>query len=64
MCKTVMAMIRTLRDALGGAPGIYSADIRDAHGMIKQNNIKLLGEMREVAAGERTATFGLRGCSI
>lgn len=42
-------------DALGGAPGIYSA--RYAEGGAKARNLKLLGEMTAVPDDMRTARF-------
>lgn len=44
-------------DALGGAPGIYSARWAGVHGDDDANNQKLLREMADVADGERTARF-------
>ena len=44
-------------DALDGAPGIYSARWAGEHGNDDANNQKLLEQMREVPAGERTARF-------
>ena len=44
-------------DALGGAPGIYSARWAGAHGDDEANNDKLLAEMASVPDHERTARF-------
>ncbi|WP_058270754.1 RdgB/HAM1 family non-canonical purine NTP pyrophosphatase [Olsenella massiliensis] len=44
-------------DALGGAPGIFSARWAGEHGNDDANNDKLLREMADVPEGERTAHF-------
>ena len=44
-------------DALGGAPGVYSARYCGRHGDDEANNDKLLEAMREVPAGRRGARF-------
>ena len=44
-------------DALGGAPGVYSARYCGHHGDDEANNDKLLEEMRLVPAGQRGAKF-------
>lgn len=44
-------------DALGGAPGVYSARYAGADGDDAANNAKLLAELSGVPAGERTARF-------
>lgn len=44
-------------DALDGAPGIYSARWAGGHGDDAANNAKLLRELAEVPAPERTARF-------
>ena len=44
-------------DALGGAPGVYSAMYAGQHGDHAANRKKLLDEMREVPAAQRTARF-------
>lgn len=44
-------------DALGGAPGIYSARWAGAHGDDAANNRKLLRELADVPAEARTARF-------
>ena len=44
-------------DALGGAPGIYSARYAGGHGDDSANNEKLLAELANVPDGERTAGY-------
>ena len=44
-------------DALGGAPGIYSARYSGVHGDDKANNRKLLADMAEVPDEQRGAHF-------
>jgi XTP/dITP diphosphohydrolase len=44
-------------DALGGAPGVYSARYAGVDANDKDNNKKLLEELREVAPPDRTARF-------
>ncbi len=44
-------------DALGGAPGIYSARYAGEHGNDKKNNEKLLYELRNVPAERRGAHY-------
>lgn len=44
-------------DALGGAPGVYSARYAGADGDDAANNAKLLNELAEVADDARTARF-------
>ena len=44
-------------EALGGAPGVYSARYAGHHGDDDANNQKLLAEMRAVPAGKRAARF-------
>lgn len=44
-------------DALGGAPGIYSARWAGEHGNDAANNQKMLREMAEIPEGERQAHF-------
>ena len=60
-------------DALGGAPGVYSARYAGVHGDDAANNAKLLRELDGVPAAERAARFtscvayvdeGVRVCGI
>ncbi len=44
-------------DALGGAPGIYSARYAGEHGNSKANNLKLLKELKDVEYENRTGRF-------
>ena len=44
-------------DALNGEPGVYSARYAGMHGDDAANNAKLLGNMADVPAPERTARF-------
>lgn len=44
-------------DALGGAPGVYSARWSGEGATDEKNNAKLLDELRDVPADERTARF-------
>lgn len=44
-------------DALDGAPGVYSARYAGVHGDDAANNAKLLEELGQVPAAERTARF-------
>ena len=44
-------------EALGGAPGVYSARYCGHHGDDEANNDKLLEAMRDVPAGQRAAKF-------
>ena len=44
-------------DALGGAPGIYSARYSGVHGDDKANNRKLLEELKDVPDEQRGAHF-------
>jgi XTP/dITP diphosphohydrolase len=44
-------------DALGGAPGVYSARYAGEDGNAVKNNEKLLNELRDVPEGERSARF-------
>lgn len=48
-------------DALGGAPGVYSARYSGVHGDDEANIVKLLNELKDVPDEERTARFM---CSI
>lgn len=49
-------------DALNGAPGVYSA--RYSGGGDRENNEKLLAELKGVPAGERTARFVSAICCV
>lgn len=44
-------------DALGGAPGVYSARYAGGHGDDDANNAKVLRELEDVADADRTARF-------
>ncbi|MDN3637746.1 RdgB/HAM1 family non-canonical purine NTP pyrophosphatase [Simiduia curdlanivorans] len=44
-------------DALGGAPGIYSARFAGQHGDDAANNAKLLADLADVPESERSAQF-------
>lgn len=44
-------------DALGGAPGVYSARYCGRHGDDEANNDKLLAELADVEEGKRVAKF-------
>ncbi len=44
-------------DALGGAPGLYSARYAGTPTNAAANNAKLLDAMREIPAGKRSARF-------
>lgn len=44
-------------DALGGAPGVYSARYAGGHGDAEANNAKLLQELKDVPDARRTARF-------
>lgn len=44
-------------DALGGAPGVYSARYAGEHGNDEKNNDKLLAELKDVPEPQRTAHF-------
>ncbi len=44
-------------DALGGRPGVFSARYAGAEATDEENYLKLLGEMKGVATGERAARF-------
>lgn len=48
-------------DALGGAPGVYSARYSGEHGNDEANIVKLLNELKDVPDEKRTAHFQ---CSI
>ena len=49
-------------DALGGAPGVYSARYSGVHGDDDGNNRKLLSELSGVPAEKRTAHFACAIC--
>mgnify|MGYP000809607236 CR=1 FL=1 len=51
-------------DALGGAPGVYSARYCGCHGDDEANNDKLLDAMQAVPAGQRGAKFVSAVCFI
>lgn len=51
-------------DALHGAPGVYSARYAGHHGDDAANNAKLLVEMENVPAGQRTARFVSAVCFL
>ena len=51
-------------DALHGAPGVYSARYAGHHGDNAANNAKLLAEMENVPAGQRTARFVSAVCFL
>ena len=51
-------------DALGGAPGVYSARYCGHHGDDEANNDKLLAAMQAVPAGQRGAKFVSAVCFI
>ncbi|MBS7525598.1 XTP/dITP diphosphatase [Fusibacter paucivorans] len=44
-------------DALGGAPGVYSARYAGEHGNDEANNLKLIKALEEVEPAQRTARF-------
>ena len=51
-------------DALNGAPGVYSARYAGHHGDDATNNAKLLQEMQQVPAEQRTARFVSAVCFL
>ncbi len=51
-------------DALGGAPGVYSARYCGHHGDDEANNDKLLAEMAAVPAGRRAGSFVSAVCLV
>lgn len=51
-------------DALGGRPGVYSARYGGEGASSAQKNVKLLGEMADVPADQRTAHFACAVCCI
>lgn len=51
-------------DALGNAPGVYSARYAGEHGNDEKNNQKLLSEMKDVPDEKRTGRFVCAVCCI
>ncbi len=51
-------------DALGGAPGVYSARFAGEHGNDKKNNELLLEKMKNVPEGKRTAHYVSSICCV
>ena len=51
-------------DALDGAPGVFSARYSGGHGNDEENIDKLLGEMKAVPDGQRTASFVCAVCCV
>ena len=51
-------------DALGGAPGVYSARYCGHHGDDEANNDKLIEAMKDIPEAERTARFVSAVCFI
>ena len=51
-------------EALGGAPGVYSARYCGHHGDDEANNDKLLDAMKDVPAGQRGARFVSAVCFV
>lgn len=49
-------------DALGGAPGVYSARFAGKHGDDEANNAKLLAELASVPPDKRTARYHCEVC--
>lgn len=49
-------------DALGGAPGVYSARYAGTHGDDQANNEKLLAELNDVPLARRTAHYHCHVC--
>ncbi|PAY18889.1 non-canonical purine NTP pyrophosphatase, RdgB/HAM1 family [Rhodopirellula sp. SM50] len=49
-------------DALGGAPGVYSARYAGRHGDDEANNAKLLSELADVPMEKRTARYHCEVC--
>ncbi|MDV6032191.1 MAG: RdgB/HAM1 family non-canonical purine NTP pyrophosphatase [Phycisphaera sp. RhM] len=49
-------------DALGGAPGVYSARYAGQHGDDEANNAKLLSELADVPIEKRTARYHCEVC--
>ena len=51
-------------DALGGAPGVFSARFAGKHGDDQANNAKLLDMLRDVPEEQRTARFVCAICCV
>ena len=51
-------------DALGGAPGVYSARYAGEHGNDAQNNEKLLKNLENIPFEKRTARFVCAACCV
>jgi len=51
-------------DALGGAPGVYSARYAGEHGNDEENILKLLTDLKDVPEEKRTAKFVCDICYI
>lgn len=51
-------------DALGGAPGIFSARFAGEHGNDEKNIEKLLSELKDVPSEKRTARFVSAACCV
>lgn len=51
-------------DALGGAPGVYSARFAGGHGDDRKNNDKLMDCLKDVKAEDRTAKYVACVCCV
>lgn len=51
-------------DALNGEPGVYSARYAGEHGNDERNNAKLLENLKDVPAAQRTAKFVSAVCCV
>ena len=51
-------------DALGGRPGVYSARYGGEEATDDDRNVLLLGEMKDVPKGERSARFVASVCCV
>ena len=51
-------------DALGGRPGVYSARYGGEEATDKDRNVLILGEMKDVPEGERSARFVASVCCV